>query len=235
MPLLLSRGREENYKYLTHEFFVMAMFFKPAELLPRGVKPFDDFPAALPAGGMAGVVFADQLAEEVFVHHLIASVLKDGPVYHIGPGSLSLRVIEELAESAINLYSGNVYTAGELADALRLVEEDSLVVVRRFSSLMDISAESVVELKRTADEKGLFLVLCHSPLEFNELDLPGEFKRLFFLPELFDLLAVLRTSSYRGHHRMNITVLRAPAEYVASVGDHSIPIDSLVRPLLHRE
>ncbi|WP_297521061.1 hypothetical protein [Thermococcus sp.] len=212
----------------------MAMFFKPAELQPREVKPLDAFPVALPAGSVSGIVFADQLAEEVFVHHLIASALKDGPVYHIGPGALSVRVLEELSESVSNLYAGNAYTVEELMEALRLVEDASLVIVRRFPLLLNVSAENVVELKRTADEKGLFLVLCHPSLELNELDLPGEFGKLFLLPELFDLLAVLRTSSYRGHHRMNITVLRAPAEYVASVGDHSVPIDSLARPFLHR-
>ncbi|WP_297476634.1 hypothetical protein [Thermococcus sp.] len=210
------------------------MFFKPAELQPREVKPFDAFPVALPAGSVSGIVFADQLAEEVFVHHLIASTLKDGPAYHIGPGSLSIRILEKLSESTSNLYAGNAYTTEELMNAMKLVEDDSLVVVRRFSLLLGLSGEKVVEIKRIADEKGLTVVLCHSTLELNELDLPGEFGKLFFIPELFDMLAVLRTSSYRGHYRMNITVLRAPAEYVASVGDHSVPIDSLARPFLHR-
>ncbi len=210
------------------------MFFKPAELQPREVKPFDAFPVALPAGSVSGIVFADQLAEEVFVHHLIASALKDGPAYHIGPGSLSIRILEKLSESTSNLYAGNAYTTEELMNAMKLVEDDSLVVVRRFSLLLGLSGEKVVEIKRIADEKGLTVVLCHSTLELNELDLPGEFGKLFFIPELFDMLAVLRTSSYRGHYRMNITVLRAPAEYVASVGDHSVPIDSLARPFLHR-
>ncbi|WP_297464943.1 hypothetical protein [Thermococcus sp.] len=212
----------------------MGMFFKPAELQPREVKPFDAFPVALLTGSLSGIVFADQLAEEVFVHHLIASALKDGPAYHIGPGGLSVRVLEKLSESTSNLYAGSAYTAEELMDALKLVEEDSLVVVRRFPLLLGLSGEDVVEVKRTADERGLTVVLSHSSLELNELDLPGEFGKLFLLPEIFDLLAVLRTSSYRGHYRMNITVLRAPAEYVASVGDHSIPIDSLARPFLHR-
>ncbi len=212
----------------------MSMFFKPAELQPREVKPFDAFPVGLPAGGVSGIVFADQLSEEIFIHHIIASTLSNGSVYHIGPGSLSIRVLEKLTESASNLYAGNTYTAEELMSALRLVEEDSLVVVRRFPLISDLSAGTVIETKRTADEKGLTLILCHPALELNELDLPGEFKRLFLLPEIFDLLAVLRTNSYRGHYRMNVTVLRTPAEYVASIGDHSILIDSLVKPFLYR-
>jgi len=212
----------------------MAMFFKPAELQPREVKPFDSFPVALPAGSVSGIVSADQLAGEVFVHHLVASALKDGPAYHIGP-ILSIRILEEMSDSTSSLYAGSVYTADELMDAFELVEEGSLVVVRRFPVLLGVSGEKLVELRRTADERGLTVVLCHSTLELNELDLPGEFRKLFLLPEIFDLLAVLRTSSYRGHYRLNVTVLRAPAEHVASVGDHSIPADSLVKPFLQRE
>ena len=211
----------------------MAMFFKPAELESREVKPFDAFPLAFAEGSLSGVVSTDELAETVFLHHLIAASLENGPVYHVGPGSsLSLKSLKNLVEDLSNLYAGNVYSVDELLEALKIVEDGSLVIVSRFPALLNRSVEKLVEVRRLVDKKGLTLVLGHSTMELNELDLPGEFRRLYDLPEIFEALAVLRTSSYRGHYRMNLTVLRAPAEYVASVGDHSIPIDSLVRPFL---
>lgn len=71
-------------------------------------------------------------------------------------------------------------------------------------------------------------------MAFNELDHPGEFTRLFKLPpEVLDALLILRTNSYRGHYRLNMTISKAPPpEWVSSLGDHSIPIDGLVKPLL---
>ncbi len=107
------------------------------------------------------------------------------------------------------------------------------MVASPFPTLLNRSAETLVEVRKLVDGKGgLVLVLGHSTIDLNELDLPGEFRRFFDVPELFEALAVLRTSSYRGHHRLNATVLRAPPEYVSAVGDHSIPVDSLVKPLL---
>ena len=211
----------------------MTMFFKPAELESREVKPFDSFPLAFPEGSLSGIVYTDELAETVFLHHLAASHLEDGPVYHVGPGvSLSLKQLMKLAGDISNLYAGKVYSTEELIEALRLVEAGSLVIVSRYPALLNRSAEKLVEMRRIVDKKGLILVLNHFTLDLNELNLFGEFARLYDLPELFETLVVLRTSSYRGHYRMNLTVLRAPAEYVASVGDHSIPIDSLVKPFL---
>ncbi|ASI98694.1 hypothetical protein [Thermococcus celer] len=209
------------------------MFFKPAELQSREVKPFEGFPFGLAEGSLAGVIFTDELAETVFLYHLVANALKDGPVYHVGPGaSFSVKVLKRLTEDVSNLYTGNVYSLEELVQALNLVEDGSLVVASPFPTLLNRSAETLVEVRKLVDGKGLVLVLGHSTIDLNELDLPGEFRRFFDVPELFEALAVLRTSSYRGHHRLNATVLRAPPEYVSAVGDHSIPVDSLVKPLL---
>ncbi|ASJ09526.1 hypothetical protein A3L11_09900 [Thermococcus siculi] len=208
------------------------MFFKPAEIESREIKPFDAFPLALPEGGLAGVVFTDELAETVFLYHLMATSLGDGPVYYIGPGGPSIRTLKKLAEDLSSLYAGNVYSADELVGALNVVEDGSVVIVTRYPALLNRSAEKLVEIRKLVDEKGLILTLSHSTMDLNELDLPGEFRQLYDLPELFEALLVIRTSSYRGHYRMNLTVLRAPAEYVGSVGDHSIPIDSLVKPFL---
>ncbi|ASJ12833.1 hypothetical protein A3L14_08025 [Thermococcus thioreducens] len=209
------------------------MFFKPAELQPREVKPFDAFPLSFAEGSMSAMIAADGLAETVFLYHLIANALENGPAYHIGPGaSFSVKVLKRIAEDVSNLYAGNVYSVEELLQALNVVEDGSLVVVSLFPALLNRSAGGIVEVRKLVDRKGLILVLGHSTIELNELDLPGEFRRFYDLPEIFDVLAVLRTSSYRGHYRLNMTVLRAPPDYVSAVGDHSIPIDSLIKPLL---
>ncbi|WP_240921958.1 hypothetical protein [Thermococcus sp. ES12] len=211
----------------------MPMFFKPAELQSREVKPFEGFPFGLSEGSIAGIISTDELAETVFLYHLVANALKDGPVYHIGPGTaFSVKLLKRLTDDVSNLYVGNVYSIDELVAALNVVEDGSLVVVSLFPALLNRSAEGVVEVRKLVDGKGLILVLGHTTIELNELDLPGEFRRLYDLPEIFEALAVLRTSSYRGHYRFNMTVLKAPPDHVSSVGDHSIPIDSLIKPLL---
>ncbi|WP_240924272.1 hypothetical protein [Thermococcus sp. 21S7] len=211
----------------------MPMFFKPAELQSREVKPFEEFPFGLSEGSLAGIISTDELAETAFLYHLVANALENGPVYHIGPGaSFSVKVLKRLTEDVSNLYAGNVYSVEELLQALNVVEDGSLVVVSLFPTLLNRSAEGTVEVRKLVDRKGLILVLGHTTIELNELDLPGEFRRLYDLPEIFEALAVLRTSSYRGHYRLNMTVLKAPPDYVPAVGDHSIPIDSLIKPLL---
>ena len=212
---------------------MMPMFFKPAELQSREIKPFDEFPVAFSEGSLAGIIATDELAGALFVYHTLSKALPEGPVYHVGPGpSVSPKVLGRLVEDLSNLYAGNVYSIEELLRALESVEDGSPVIVSNFPALLNRTSEGMVEIRRLVDGKGLIMILMHTTLELNELDLPGEFRRLYTLPELFETLAVLRTSSYRGHYRLNMTVLRAPAEYVSKVGEHSIPVDSLVRPLL---
>lgn len=212
---------------------MMPMFFKPAELQSKEIKPFDDFPFGLSEGSLAGIISADELAEAAFLYHLVAKALEYGPVYYVGPrASFSVKVLKRITEDVSNLYSGNVYSVGELIQALNAVEDGSLVVVSLFPALLNRSAEGLVEVRKLVDRKGLILVLGHTTIELNELDLPGEFRRFYDLPEIFEALAVLRTSSYRGHYRLNMTVLKAPPDYVSAVGDHPIPVDSLVKPLL---
>ncbi|WP_238516366.1 hypothetical protein [Thermococcus onnurineus] len=211
----------------------MPMFFKPAEVQSREVKPFEEFPLSFSEGSLAGIISTDELANTVFLYHLVANSLLSGPVYHVGPGSsFSIKVLKRLVDDVSNLYTGNVYSMDELLQALNLVEDNSLVVVSLFPTLLNRTAENIVGLRKTVDRKGLMLVLTYTTIELNELDLPGEFRALYTLPEIFESLAVLRTNSYRGHYRLNMTVLKAPAEFVSNIGDHSIPIDSLVKPLL---
>ncbi|ASJ11061.1 hypothetical protein A3L12_06990 [Thermococcus sp. P6] len=209
------------------------MFFKPAEAQVRELKPFEGFPVTLREGSMAGVVATDKLAGVVFLYHLVAKALEGGPVYHLGPGvSLSIPLLKRLTADLSNLYMGKVYSSEELVGALNLVQDGSLVVVSLFPTLLNRSAEALVEIRRLVDGKGLMLVLGHEVMALNELDLPGEFGRFFLVPEIFEILAVLRVSSYRGHYRLNTTLLRAPPEEVSAIGDHSLPVDSLVKPLL---
>ncbi|WP_234394409.1 hypothetical protein [Thermococcus piezophilus] len=211
----------------------MPMFFQPAEVQLREVKPFEEFPLGFGEGSLAGIISTDELASTVFLYHLVANALSEGPVYHVGPGSsFSIKVLKRLTEDVSNLYLGNVYSMEELSEALKLVEEHSLIVISHFSTLLNRNAEVIMELRRLVDEKGLILVLTHTTMDLNELDLSGEFRELYTLPELFESLLVLRTNSYRGHYRLNMTVLKAPAEFISSIGNHSIPIDSLVKPLL---
>ncbi|NJE55582.1 hypothetical protein [Thermococcus sp. 21S9] len=212
----------------------MPGFFQPVEEI-SGVKPFEGFPVEFSRGSLSALVSTDELAGSLFVHTLLSEALKAGKAYHVGPKRVfSPSILRTLEVEPSNLLSASVYSADELVQALDYVEDDSTVLVSQFPTLKGVSRETLLELRRRADEGSLTLVLHHETLTFNELDLPGEFARLFLLPELFDSLIVLRTSSYRGHYKLNATVLKAPPEQIATLGDHSIPVDSLVRTLTGR-
>jgi len=212
----------------------MSGFFQPVEEI-SGIKPFEGFPVEFSRGSLSAVVSTDELAGALFVHTLLSEALKAGRAYHVGPKrAFSPSILRALEVEPSNLLSANVYSAEELVRALNYVDENSTVLVSQFPTLGGISREALLELRRKVDDGSLTLVLHHETLTFNELDLPGEFSHLFLLPELFDSLLVLRTSSYRGHYRLNATVLKAPPEQIASLGDHSIPVDSLVKVITGR-
>ena len=205
-----------------------AFFHPPGE--DEGIVPFEGFPLSFPQGTLSAVISTDNLASSLFLSSSMASALRGGKTYYIGPGKAPSPALLSRFDVEIDSFlTGNVYSTGELLEALNYVEPGSFVLVSRFPLLAGISAETVLGLRRVADERSLALVLHHDAVLFNELDIPGEFSRLFKLPELFDSLLVLRTSSYRGHYRMNITVLRAPPEMVSAVGEHSIPVTNLVK------
>lgn len=209
----------------------MPGFFQPA-IETSGVKPFEDFPMEFSEGTLSGVISTDELASVLFVHYLAAGCPDDKKTYVVAPGRLvSPKTLSLLGADPSKLLIGSVYSPDELISALELVEEGSLLIVGNFSAL-NPSPETVLGIRKVVDDKGLIAVLHHSPVAFNELDHPGEFTRLFKLPEVLDALLVLRTNSYRGHYRLNMTLSKAPPEWVGSLGDHSIPIDGLVRPLL---
>jgi len=212
----------------------MPGFFQPVEEI-SGIKPFEGFPLEFGRGSLSALVSTDELASSLFVHTVLSEALKAGKAYHVGPKrAFSPSLLRTFEVEPSNLLSASVYSADELLQVLDYVEENSTVLVSQFPTLKGLSGETVLELRRKADDGFLTLLLHHEAITFNELDLPGEFVRLFLLPELFDSLLVLRTSSYRGHHKLNVTVLKAPPEQIANLGDHSIPVDSLVRTLTGR-
>ncbi|WP_456367839.1 hypothetical protein [Thermococcus sp.] len=209
----------------------MPGFFQPAGEV-KEIRPFEEFPVPFPQGTLSGVVSTDELAAVLFVHYFISRALSMGRVYVLGPGrTVSPKILSTLGADASNVLVGSVYSPEELLSALSLVEDGAPVLISGLS-LLDSSPMNIVEVRRVVDNKGLIGVLHNSPIVFNELDHPNEFTRLFKLPELFDSLIVLRTSSYRGHYRLNMTVFKAPPDLVALLGDHSIPVDSVVKPLL---
>jgi len=208
----------------------MPVFIKPSDIQLREIKPFDAFPLGFTEGSLSALLFGDELSEALFMRGIVSSAPSETGIYNIGPAGLIPP--KGPLSGAENLYLGRVYSLDELVSALGLVEEASIVVVTRFSALLNRNVEGLVETRRIADERALTLILTHETLEMNELNLPAEFTEHFLLPGLFDSLIVLRTNSYRGHYRLNITVLKAPLDAVSALGDHSIPVDSLIKPLL---
>ncbi|WP_227738486.1 hypothetical protein [Thermococcus paralvinellae] len=215
----------------------MPMFFKPAGEDKKRVGLIEELSplvGELEEGSMAAVVTTDALAQTILQYSSLANALNSGiTAYYLEPtNGFSLKLLSKLSENTENLFLGKIYTLDELSSALELVEDNSFVFVSNFSILENQSKEKLIKMRKTVDEKGLFLVLSHNTLEINELDLNSEFRRLFSIPELFEHLLVLRTSGYRGHYRMNISVLKAPLEFVKNIGEHSIPIDKKAKLFL---
>ncbi|WP_237702800.1 hypothetical protein [Thermococcus barophilus] len=215
----------------------MPMFFRPAGEEKRKVPLIEELSplvGEVEEGSMVAVVTTDALSQTILQYSALANALNSGmTAYYLEPtNGFSLKLLNKLSENNENLFLGKVYTLDELSSALELVEDNSLVFVSNFSILENQSREKLIKMRRVVDEKSLFLVLSHNTLEINELDLNSEFKRLFVIPELFEHLLVLRTSGYRGHYRMNISVLKAPPEFVKNIGEHSIPIDKKAKMFL---
>lgn len=209
----------------------MPGFFQPVEEI-SGIKPFEGFPVEFSRGSLSALVSTDELAGFILAHTLLSEALRSGKAYHVGPKRVfSPSILRTFGVEPSSLLSANVYSAEDLVKAFDYVEEGSTVLVSQFPTLTGVSQETLLELRKRADEGSLTLVLHHGTLSFNELDLPGEFARFFLVPELFDSLIVLRTNSYRGHYKLNVTVLKAPPEQIASLGDHSIPVDSIVKTI----
>jgi len=207
----------------------MPGFFQTADD-KNGLTPLEGFPVELREGTLSAVVSTDELSSVIFLHSLLAGA--GGKAYVIAQGRrVSPRLIERLDGDPAGVLVGFAYSSGELITGLSQIPPGSLLVVSDFPYIRGVGNDAVLEIRRMTDKKGLITVLHHEAMTFNELNPEGEFERLFYAPGLFDLLLVLRTSSYRGHYRLNITILKAPPEDFLAVGDHSIPVDGLLRKL----
>jgi hypothetical protein len=196
------------------------------------ITPFESFPVTIRLGSSLAVLFSDGLSQTLFLSYLEAALLKEGPVYHIEVGRSSIPPVEKVIEKTDQFYFAKTVRFHDILSALKEIPNDSSLVVDGFPLLRGISSEGILELVDTAGSRGITIVLSHSPLVLNELDLPGEFRGNFLIPEIFDYLLVIRTGSYRGHYRIGVSVLRAPFEEVYSLGEHSLPADALVKKLL---
>ncbi|WP_456452052.1 hypothetical protein [Thermococcus sp.] len=214
----------------------MPMFFKPDDAETRRVELVEELTelvGSLEGGSVSGIITTDALSQAILQYSAIANALNsEVPAYYLSPAnSFSLKLLSKLTEKR-DVLLGRIYSMDDLLGALKRVEDDSLVFVAGFSVLMDRSAEGMLALRRIVDDRNLMLVLSHSTLELNELDLTGEFRRLFIIPGLFELLMVMRTNSYRGHYRLNLSIIKAPPDFIRNIGEHSIPIDSRAKLFL---
>lgn len=183
--------------------------------------PFEGFPVPIRPGTLSAVIFSDEVSEIVFIKSLLLAW--PGRVTYLEPGRrFSSREME-------NLSYGRVYDARDVRDELGSSEEGSLVVVSGAPLLRNFDADFVMSLRPILDDRNLTIVMYHLPLAINELDLASEFRRYYHIPELMDYLMAMRTSSYRGHYRMSLTVMRAPHDFVGLLGDHVFSIDSAFR------
>ena len=213
------------------------MFFKPAGEEKKRVGLIEELSpliGELEEGSMIAAITTDALAQAILQYSSLANALNSGiTAYYLEPtNGFSLKLLSKLSENTENLFLGKIYTLDELSSALELVEDNSLIFVSNFSILERQSRENLIGMRRVVDEKGLFLILSHNTLEINELDLYPEFRRLFGIPELFEYLLVLRTNGYRRHYRMNISILKAPSEFIKNIGEHSVPIDEKAKLFL---
>lgn len=207
------------------------VFHSPGEA--GSIKPFESFPFEIRVGTSLAILFSDPLSHAVLLSHLEGALLeKTGEVYHINVGRASPPPIRKVVENVEGFYFARTVRFGEVMASLREIPEEVSFVIDSFPHLKDVTTEGLLELIDTAGSKSITLVLSHSPLILNELDLPGEFQRNFILPEIFDYLIAVRTASYRGHYRMGISLLRAPAEEFSYVGEHTVPIDAAVKKVL---
>lgn len=221
-----------RYKYSNTVISSMALVFHTlAE--PEEIKPLEEFPFGIRRGSSLAVLFSDELSEAFLVSRIEAAFLEKGSVYHVQiGGGFSLGILRRIRDDLSGFYFGTAYKMSTVMEAVNAVEPGSTLVVSRFPLVKGKSADGIMELLETAGERDVTLLLTHTPLVLNELDLAGEFLSHYLVPELFDYLFVARVSSYRGHYRLNVSLLRAPADLVKYLGEHSIPVDAEIRQIL---
>ncbi|EEB73068.1 hypothetical protein [Thermococcus sp. AM4] len=211
----------------------MALIFTVPEEREK-IIPFEGFPLGIERGSSIAMLFSDELSEVFLLAYLEAALLEGGKVYHVQVGGgFSPLVIRRIVSDTGNFHFGKTYRLQDVIGAMDFVEPGSALVVSGFPLLDGKNGSAVVKVLEKASERDLTLVLTHTPLVLNELDLFGEFRRYFEFPELFEYLMVARVTSYRGHYRLGISLLRAPGELVGLLGEHSVPIDKEIAPLLN--
>ncbi|NPA47774.1 MAG: hypothetical protein GXO14_03890 [Thermococci archaeon] len=188
------------------------------------VLPFEGFPVPIRQGTLSAVIFSDETAEIVFVKSLIRAW--PGRAVYLEPGR------RFSGQGLDNLSYGRVYDVEAVYEEVKSAAEGSLIVISGAPLLRNFAADSVMSLRALLDEGDLTVVMYHLPLSINELDLASEFRRYYHVPELMDYLLAMRTSSYRGHYRMSLTVMRAPYDFVGLLGDHVFSVDGALREVL---
>ncbi|WP_048058277.1 hypothetical protein [Pyrococcus yayanosii] len=190
----------------------------------------------LEEGSMAGVITADPLSTALLKYSSMAKAQASGiPVYYLDVmNGLSPSLLERFGGDPSSVLMARVYSFRELLEGVEMVSDGSFVFVSSFPLLKGADSDGMLELRRLVDLKALFLVLLTENTTLNELDLMGEVRKSFLLPEMFEQLLVLRTGSYRGHYRLRFTVLRTYAERLEGLGEHDVPIDSTVALLMGR-
>lgn len=211
---------------------MMALIFEAPEETVE-VKPFESFPFGIKEGSSLALLFSDELSEVFLLSYLERALLENGKVYHVQvSGGFSPSSVSRIGASMENFYFARTYRLQDVVEALDVIEPGSALVVSGFPLLHGKSGSDVIDMLDRATERDLTLVLSHTPLVLNELDLFGEFRRYFEPPELFDYLIVARVKSYRGHYRLGLSMIRAPSDLIALLGDHSVPVDKEIAPLL---
>jgi len=215
---------------------MMRMFFKPVpkeEVKIGLVDELSPLVGELESGSLAAVITTDLFSQAIIQYSSISNALSlEKPAYYLEPtNGFSLELLNKFGGKG-DVLLGKIYTLDELLDAFEVVEDESFVFVSNFGVLEGLEKEKLIDLRKLVDKKGLYAVISHSTLEINELNLNAEFKHLFLVPEIFEYLLVLRTSSYRGHHRLNVSVLKATPLFIKNLGEHSIPIDKKAKLLV---
>ncbi len=176
---------------------------------------------------MSAIIFSDEISEVLFIRSLISSW--PGPVYHLEPGR---RFSHQGTEEGRIVRFGRVYELSDVYEDMRTAGEGSLIIVGGAPLLGGLSPEAITSLRALSDRLELTVVLYHTPLTVNELDLAAEFRRYYQVPELMDYLMAMRTLSYRGHYRMSLRVLRVPYDFLSSLGDHVFSVDNVINSIL---
>ncbi|BAA29199.1 218aa long hypothetical protein [Pyrococcus horikoshii OT3] len=208
------------------------MMFEKLES-PKEFSPFKDLSkkiGGLREGDLVGIVVTDQLSHAYFLHLAVSSF--PGFSYYLDLSSrLSMDVLSSLGGDPGRIFFGRVYTMGDIISSIKYVSENSLFVVGSLNAL-DPRKEDILALKSEISEKTLYGMVLIEEQNLNELNLPGEIRRLLIVPEVFEQILVGRISYYRGKYKLTVTVLRAYPDKLSSLGDHEFTVDEEVKKIL---